>query len=307
MLRAHLLGALERVARAAVSIGAPIAVVVVGGGPTGVETAGALASMGDDVVGPGASLQVTVVEAGARLLNGFSPRSSDFALTDLRSRGVDVRLGQMVERADGEGVTLVGGNRIRTDTVIWAAGVQASGLGHLVGIEVDRRGKIVVDSQLNVTGHPNVFAAGDLAAVTTTNHHQPLPMLAPVAIQAGRHAGEQVARRLAGRPLSAFRYRDKGIMAVLARGDAVAELPLHPWAGAASRRPLRFAGLPAWFLWLGVHIVYLIGFRNRLKVLVDWGWSYFTSRGAGAILLDMPDEPEAAHTARRPPGAAPPA
>jgi NADH:ubiquinone reductase (H+-translocating) len=110
-------------------------------------------------------------------------------------------------------------------------------------------------------------------------------MLAPVAIQTGRHAGEQVARAVDGRSLATFRYRDKGMMAVLGRGDAVAELPLRSGSDASHGYPLRFGGLPAWLLWVVVHIVYLIGFRNRIKVLVDWGWSYFTSRGAGAILV----------------------
>jgi NADH dehydrogenase len=171
--------------------------------------------------------------------------------------------------------------------VIWAAGVQATPLGAAFGLEVDRHGRILVDPQLRVPGHPNVFAAGDIA-VTTPAHGAAPPMLASAAIQTGRHAGEQVSRLIAGTPLRPFRYHDKGIMAVLGRGDAVAELPLRPPAGSTSRYPLRFGGLPAWLLWLGVHIVYLIGFRNRIKVLVDWGWSYFTSRGAGAILVHPP-------------------
>jgi NADH dehydrogenase len=128
--------------------------------------------------------------------------------------------------------------------------------------------------------------------VTAPKSSAALPMLAPVAIQAGRHAGEQVARLIAGEPLARFRYHDKGMMAVLGRGDAVAELPLLLGAGTSSRYRLRFGGLPAWLLWVGVHIAYLICFSNRIKVLVDWGWSYFTSRGAGAILVAIPAEPQ---------------
>lgn len=286
-LRMHLLDTLEQVARPG-SPHARITAVVVGGGPTGVETAGALASMAQEILGPDVSLRVTLVEAGPRLLNGFSPASAEHALSDLRRRGVDVRLNQAVKSADANGVCLASGERIGTATVIWAAGVQANRLARPLGLEVSLQGRIVVDPHLQVPGHPNMFAAGDLAAVTGPRGNRALPMMAPAAIQTGRHAGAQVARLIEGRPLTPFCYRDKGMMAVLGRGDAVAELPLLP--GARGRRVLRFGGLPAWLLWLGVHIVYLIGFRNRIKVLVDWGWSYFTSRGAGAILVRMPEE-----------------
>jgi NADH dehydrogenase len=286
-LRMHLLNRLEEAAATPDHASELVTAVVVGGGPTGVETAGALASMGQELVGPATALRVTLVEAGPRLLAAFSPRSSQRALEDLRRRGVEVRLRETVNSADTGGVTLADGHRIETDTVIWAAGVQANPLGAAFGLEVDRHGRILVDPQLRVPGHPNVFAAGDIA-VTTPAHGAAPPMLASAAIQTGRHAGEQVSRLIAGTPLRPFRYHDKGIMAVLGRGDAVAELPLRPPAGSTSRYPLRFGGLPAWLLWLGVHIVYLIGFRNRIKVLVDWGWSYFTSRGAGAILVHPP-------------------
>jgi len=290
-LRTHLLGALEHATGTGQPADTRITVVVVGGGPTGVETAGALASMAHEVVGPVATLGVILVEAGPRLLNAFSSRSSERALQDLRRRGVEVRLGQNVEAADASGVTLGGGEHIQTATVIWAAGVQANGLARNLGLELSR-GRVVVDSHLQVAGHPNVFVAGDLAAVTAPKSSAALPMLAPVAIQAGRHAGEQVARLIAGEPLARFRYHDKGMMAVLGRGDAVAELPLLLGAGTSSRYRLRFGGLPAWLLWGGVHIAYLICFSNRIKVLVDWGWSYFTSRGAGAILVAIPAEPQ---------------
>jgi NADH:ubiquinone reductase (H+-translocating) len=292
-LRRHLLSTLERVAQNAGHCGGPITIVVVGGGPTGVETAGALASMAHEVVGPVVNLAVTLVEAGPRLLSGLSPRSSQRALIDLCRRGVNVRLNQSVKAADAEGVSLSGGGRIQTNTVIWAAGVQASGLSRVLGLELNQRGQVIVDPQLRVPNHPNVFAAGDLAAITPAPHGRPLPMLAPVAIQTGRHAGNQVARLIEGQPLTAFHYRDKGLMAVLGRGDAVAELPLFP--SAVGRYWLRFGGLVAWLLWLGVHIIYLISIRNRLQVLIDWAWSYFTSRGAGAILLEPPDEPPVMH------------
>jgi len=288
-LRTHLLSTLEAVADTGQPGDERVTTVVVGGGPTGVETAGALASMAHEVVEPVATLRVILVEAGPRLLNAFSPRSSERALQDLRRRGVDVRLDRSVESADVDGVTLADGERIETTTVIWAAGVRANGLAHTLGLELSR-GRVVVDPHLQVTGHPNVFVAGDVAAVAAPPPGALLPMLAPVAIQAGRHAGDQVARLIAGEPLARFRYRDKGMMAVLGRGDAVAELPLLLGAGTSNRYRLRFGGLPAWMLWVGVHIAYLICFSNRIKVLVDWGWGYFTSRGAGAILVRPLDE-----------------
>jgi len=161
-------------------------------------------------------------------------------------------------------VTLSGGERIQTGTVIWAAGVKANSVSRGLGLEVNDHGRIVVDSRLQVPDHPGVFAAGDVAAVTQPpSGQQPLPMLAPVAIQTGRHAGQQVARLISGKSLTDFRHRDKGVVAVLGRGDAVTELPLIP--GPPGRYQLRIGGRLAWLLWLGVHIVYLIGFRNRLQ------------------------------------------
>lgn len=290
-LRRHLLVTLEHAARDAGPGGRRIPIVVVGGGPTGVETAGALSSMAHELVGPAAHLAVTLIEAGPRLLAGLSPRSSQRALIDLCRRRVTVRLNQSVAAADAHTVTLADGERLPTNTVIWAAGVQANGLSGALGLELNHRGQIVVDAQLQVPDHPRVFVAGDLAAIPTTPDGRRLPMLAPVAIQTGRHAGKQVARLIKGQPLRPFRYRDKGVMAVLGRGDAVAELPLL--SDSSGRYRLQFGGLTAWLLWLGVHIVYLISFRNRLQVLIDWAWNYFTSRGVGAILVDPPDPPPA--------------
>jgi NADH dehydrogenase len=279
-LRTHLLGALEQAASTAPPADEAITTVVVGGGPTGVETAGALASMAHELVGPVATLRVILVEAGPRLLSAFSPRSSERALQDLRRRGVEVRLDHNVETADACGVTLGDGERIESATVIWAAGVQANGLVRALDLELTR-GRVNADAHLRATDHPNVFVAGDLAAVAVPRPGGLLPMLAPVAIQAGRHAGE---------PLVRFRYHDKGIMAVLGRGDAVAELPLLLGATTRNQYRLRFGGLAAWLLWAGVHIASLICFSNRIKVLLDWGWNYFTSHGAGAILVRPPDE-----------------
>jgi NADH dehydrogenase len=167
--------------------------------------------------------------------------------------------------------------------------VRANGLGEVLGVDTGKQGRIVVDEQLRIPGQRDVFAAGDAAAVSAGPGASPLPMLAPVAIQSGRHAGIQVARLVDGQPLQPFHFRDKGVMAVLGRGDAVAELPLLPGRRGSRALKLRFGGRFAWLLWLGVHIVYLIGFRNRLQVLVDWGWNYFTSRGTGAIMISDAD------------------
>lgn len=283
-LRLHLLRTLEA---ALVRQPDPLTtVVVVGGGPTGVETSGALASMACEVVGAEVRLRVVLVEAAPRLLpGGFSEQSSARALADLRARGVEVRLDTSVTAADPTGVSLAGGDRIEAATIVWAAGVQANGLGRRLDVTTVRHGRIAVDERLCVPGQEGIFAAGDVAAVPTGADGSALPMLAPAAIQTGRHAGEQVARLVAGKALTPFRYRDKGMVAVLGRGDAVAEIPLSLRKGAGRSPTLRFGGRLAWLLWLGVHIVYLIGFRNRLKVLVDWGWTYLTSRGGGAILV----------------------
>lgn len=292
-LRLHLLRTLET---ALVRQPDPLTtVVVVGGGPTGVETAGALASMACEVVGAAVRLHVVLVEGAARLLpGGFGEQSSTRALADLRERGVEVRLDASVTAADPRGVSLAGGERIEAATIVWAAGVQANSLGRRLDVTTARQGRVVVDERLCVPGQEGVFAAGDVAAVPAGPDGSVLPMLAPAAIQTGRHAGEQVARLVAGQPLVPFRYRDKGMVAVLGRGDAVAEIPVALRKGAGSSPTLRFGGRLAWLLWLGVHIVYLIGFRNRLKVLVDWGWTYLTSRGGGAILVAdiMPASPE---------------
>jgi NADH dehydrogenase FAD-containing subunit len=187
-------------------------------------------------------------------------------------------------------VTLGDGEQIQTSTVIQAAGVTANGLGRGLGLHVSDHGRIVVNSRLQAADHPDVFAS-DLAAVTQPPSGQPLPMLAPVAIQSGRHAGRQVARLISGEPLTDFRYCDKGVVAVLGRGDAVAELPLIP--GAPGRYQLRIRGRLAWLLWMGVHIVYLIGSVTA-----------FRSSSIGVELLHLPRrrrDPAGTTPATRPP------
>jgi NADH dehydrogenase len=247
-------------------------VVVIGGGPTGVEMAGALTSMAGDLLHQDAQdLHVVLVEALPRLLNNFSEKSGQRALADLRRRGVDVRLGAMVASADEEGITFKDGTRIDAKTIVWAAGVKANALGERLGLETGRGGAIIVDTDLRTPARKNVFAAGDGAFIKDN----PVPQLAPGAIQGGKQVAKNITLLIKGKPTKKFHYRNKGIMAVIGRGNAVAELP----------GKLKFGGVLAWLLWLVVHVMYLVGFRNKLKVLVDWGWSYFTARGSNAVYV----------------------
>jgi NADH dehydrogenase len=282
-LRLHLLEQLEKAA--AEPDPERSTVVVVGGGPTGVETAGALAEMGHDHIGGDVEMRVVLVELLPRLLNTFSEQSSRRALKDLRRRGVEVRLNTSVEAADDHGVQLKGGERIATRTVVWGAGVQASPLGRALGLQLGRGGSVVVGPDLRVKGLPvggdRVFALGDLASIDPPPPTGPPPLVAPNAIQQGKHAGEQIERLLDGKDTEPYAYFDKGILAVIAKGDAVAELPVP---GTHGHR-IKASGFPAWALWAGVHIAYLVGFRNRLKTLTDWLWNFVLTTGGGGILV----------------------
>lgn len=272
LLRRHLLRELEESVLDQKREPHESTIVVIGGGPTGVEMAGALTSMAGDLLHQDAKdLHVVLVEALPRLLNNFSERSGKRALSDLQARGVDVRLGTMVASADENGVTLKDGSRIDSKTIVWAAGVKANELGDRLGLETGRGGAIVVNTDLRTPSHPHVFAAGDGSFIKDA----PVPQLAPAAIQGGKHVAKQIVRLTKGKSTERFKYFNKGTMAVIGRGDAVAELP----------GGLRFGGVFAWLLWLVVHIMYLVGFRNKLKVIIDWGWSYLNSRGSNAVFL----------------------
>ena len=251
--------------------------VVVGGGPTGVELAGAIAEISRHVlvsdfrsIDP-REARVVLVEAGPRILPAFEPESALRAVEILRDRGVEVRTGVPVTGVDAGGVHL-GTERLAARTVLWAAGVAASSLARTLGSPVDHAGRALVEPDLSIPGHPEVFVIGDLSLFT----HQtgrPLPGLSPVAIQQGRAAAANILRTLAGEPRRKFHYVDKGTMAVIGRAAAIAEI-----AG------LRFSGLFAWILWCFVHIFYLIGFRNRVIVMMEWAWAYLTyQRGARLI------------------------
>jgi len=255
--------------------------VVVGAGPTGVEMAGAIAELAHvalrndfRAINP-RDARIVLVEAGERVLAAFPPVLSDAARRSLERLHVEVRLGQPVSRCDEAGV-IVGEERIEAATIIWAAGVAASPAGRWLGVERDRVGRVVVDADLTVPGHSEIFVIGDTARGPGRDG-KPLPGLAPVAKQQGEYVARVVQARLAGRPPPGpFRYRDWGTMATVGRGAAVADFG---W--------LRVDGFLAWLLWGLIHVAFLIGFRNRLVVLFDWLWSYVTFQ-SGARLITGP-------------------
>jgi NADH dehydrogenase len=251
--------------------------VVVGGGPTGVEMAGAVAEIRRYAlrrdfrhIDP-AEATVLLLEGGPRLLPSYPPSLSDEAKHELRRLGVEVRTESLVTDIR-PGAVAAAGWVIPTQTVIWAAGNTASPLLKSLGTPLDRAGRALVEPDCSIPGHPEVFVLGDAAAF---NHQEggTLPGICPVAIQMGGYAAKAIRDDLAGRPRRPFRYWDKGQLAVIGRGQAVADI----WK-------LHFGGLIAWLVWIFVHIFFLIGFRNRVLVLLQWGWSYATySRGARLI------------------------
>ncbi len=295
-LRSHVLDRFEAAAQdpGLVDDGA-LTVVVCGGGPTGVEMAGALMELFTRVFAkdfPALDVRrarVVLVEAGARLLAPFHQDSSERAWRTLSRRGVEVVLDTGVARVDARRVELADGRSIPAHTVVWAAGVTANPLGAALGLPLVRGGRVQVDSDLSVVGHPEVFAIGDIAASPTPDGEGVLPQVAQPAIQGGTHVARQISARLAGRTTQAFRYRDKGSMATIGRHDAVAEFP--------SGR--RLAGVLGWLSWLGLHLVYLMGFRNRANVLVNWAWNYLTyDRGSRLLGEHWRDERGAPHSPR---------
>ncbi|HEV8439489.1 MAG TPA: NAD(P)/FAD-dependent oxidoreductase [Methylomirabilota bacterium] len=251
--------------------------VVVGGGATGVEIAGALGEISRQTLARDFRLidpthaRIVLLEAGPRILRTYPESLSRRAEGALQRIGVEVRTGASVTRLTPDAVWL-GGEQIRARTVLWAAGVAAAPLGRTLGVPLDRAGRVLVEADLSVPGFPDAFVIGDLAAFTHQTG-EPLPGLAPVAIQQGRAAAENALRRLHGESTRAFRYRDRGSMATIGRAAAVAVVGR-----------VELSGLLAWLCWLFVHIVFLIGFRNRFVVLFNWAWAYITwQRGARLI------------------------
>jgi NADH dehydrogenase len=252
--------------------------VVVGGGPTGVELAGAIGEMSRFTLShdfkhiDSKLARVILVESGERVLSSFPRKLSARATRDLESIGVQVWTHSTVTGVDGSGVQ-IGNERIEAATVLWAAGVRAVGLSHALEVPLDRNGRVIVQPDLSLAGHPEVFVIGDQCHFD----HQtggPLPGLAQVAMQQGRFAARTIRDDLAGRPRSKFHYVDKGQLATIGRSRAVADI----WK-------LQFGGFLAWAIWLFVHIYYLTGFKNRLFVFFQWAMSYVTySRGARLIV-----------------------
>ena len=256
---------------------AELTFVVVGGGPTGVELAGALGEIARHTlrdefrrIDPG-DARIVLVEGTDRVLPAYPAELSRKAKESLWRLGVEVWTGALVTAIDEEGV-VCGGERIEARTVLWGAGVQGSPLARALGVPLDRAGRVPVRGDLTVAGHDEVYVVGDLAAVAQEDG-TPVPGLAPAAIQEGLHAARNVLRTIAGRPREPFRYRDRGSLATIGRAHAV---------GVVGRA--RLSGVVAWLAWLFVHIFFLIGFRNRVFVILQWAWHYVTfDRGARLI------------------------
>jgi NADH dehydrogenase len=246
--------------------------VIIGGGPTGVELAGALAEIARQSLRKDfrnirpESARIMLLEGAPHLLNAFPEPLREAARASLVRLGVDVRTNTVVTGVDALGVTFKSQGveeRLPAQTVLWAAGVEASPIAKALGVPLDRAGRVHAEPTLAVPGHPEIFVAGDICALSQDG--VPLPGVAQVAKQEGAHAARNVVRAIRGEPLDPFRYRDYGNMATIGRGSAVADIG-----------PIKASGLIAWLIWVFIHIFWLIGFRNRVAVLSEWAWSYLT-------------------------------
>jgi len=257
--------------------------VMVGGGPTGVELAGTLAEIAHQTRREFRNIdtrntRIVVVEAGPTILPAFAPKLRDAARASLRRLRVEVREQTRVTGVDAGGVAL-GGERLEAGTVLWTAGVAASPLLATLGVPLDRAGRVTVERDLSIPGHPEVFVVGDAAAFVDAKG-QPLPGVAQVAMQGGVHAARMIQRRIKDEQSRAFIYNDKGNMAIIGRGSAIADI-----------RGLRFSGPIAWLAWLFLHIFELIGFRNRIVVMVEWAAAYVALQRSVRLITyqDHPD------------------
>ena len=268
--------------------------VVIGAGPTGVELAGALSEIARHTLARDfrrfdpRQAKVVLLEGGPRVLPAYGEASSASAQRQLERLGVIVRTATTVTDIDAMGVS-IGAERITARTVLWAAGVRAAPLARTLGVPLDRAGRVIVERDLSLPGHPEAFVVGDLCSFV--QEEKQVPGVAPAAMQEGDHAAANVLRLLDGKPTEAFVYRDKGSLATIGRASAVAEIG---W--------FRLSGLLAWLAWLGIHIFFLIGFRNRALVLFEWSWAYVTyQRGARLITERIYDSWRALWTSEMPP------
>jgi NADH dehydrogenase len=273
-------------------IRAMLTFVIVGGGPTGVELAGALGEIAHDTLLDDfrridtKQARIILVEGTNHILPTYPEKLSESARKQLERLGVTVRTGAFVTGVQRDGVTIKDGDRtefIPSDTVLWAAGVQSSPLGRLLakstGAQIDRAGRVIVEADLTVPGHPEIFVIGDLANFS----HQggkPLPGVAQPAIQEGHYAARVIQNRLRGENTEPFHYRDKGNLAVIGRFAAVADLNF-----------LRLSGLPAWLIWIFVHLLYIVEFQSRLLIMVQWAWLYFTYDRSARLITGKPSLP----------------
>lgn len=258
-------------------------IVVVGGGPTGVETAGAMAELFENELAldyphlPVSEAQITLVEAGPVLLSPFKKKLQAYTKKELEERGVHVRLGEVVEAISPDEVTLKSGEVLKTKTLVWGAGIKSNPLIESLGVELVH-GRIPVEADLTMKAHPEVFVIGDGAAITDGKTGQLLPQLGSVALQSGNHAGETIARLLAGKSAEPFKYLDKGFMATIGHGSAVMQVHNRTMTGEK-----------AWLAWGGVHLALLSGMDSRSSTIVDWGWSTFTHKRGKRTVVDLDD------------------
>jgi NADH dehydrogenase len=257
-------------------------VVVVGGGPTGVETAGALAELYNGVfkkdypdVAPGTA-RVILVEASPEIFSMFKPDVRTYAEEALTKRGVEVRTGEVVASVSPERVTLKSGDEIPAHTLVWGAGLQGNELVQALGVELERGNRLGVDSQLRLPSHPEAFVVGDVAAITDAKTEQVLPQLGSVALQSGEHAGETIARLVSGKAPEPFKYHDKGTMAMIGRGSAVVQM-----LGGRTMK-----GMKAQLAWGTVHLALLPTNEDRAKAVVDWSGAMLTHQRSGRIRVE---------------------
>ena len=261
-------------------------VVVVGAGPTGVESAGALAELyrsnfaEDYPRVPQGKARIILVEAGDAVLPMFKKGLQTYAKKALEKRTVEVRLGEVVEKIDATRVHLKSGEVIDAHTLVWGAGLQASALALGLGLELQHGGRIPTEPDLSVAGHPEVFVAGDIGWITDAKTKKVLPQLGSVALQAGEHAGENIDRRLQGKDTEPFKYLDKGTMATIGRKAAVVQMP----------RGRSMTGRTAWLAWGAVHLALLSTGEAKARAVLDWTWAGFTHERAGRILVDDADD-----------------